>query len=286
MNKQLQREITIAGPNYFGFASTLRIRPQSQSKEWLMQTPCGGVVPITPLIADSARRRMCLSSHNSKIEVFEHIGCLQFMGLKGVELEVKDGFPKGFPPYHGRAHELWEAIKPHCVDLPSTLPAYTPSQRASWYYPETRNGEYAYTRIEPNETGKLILKISVNYKGLGQRKRTFDLPNSQLLEEIFKARTQGYPLWLKKFSRTGSFLGIWKNHDRIHWPEGENDSSALDGFILHRAQDLLGTLSLLCKDGLLSATVTSNNSGHEADVMAVQEAYRTLRQIGGYKMAA
>lgn len=44
----------------------------------------------------------------------------------------------------------------------------------------------------------------------------------------------------------------------------------LEQFALHRVQDLLGVLSVLCGTGLFAGVVTSRCSGHLADVHAVQ----------------
>jgi hypothetical protein len=279
MNLRLAQEVIIAGPNYFGFPSRLRLTPYSgMGTDWCWRTD-RFLVPITPLIANTRMRRVQLAHQDATFEIYEHLGCLQYTGLKSVAVTLEKGWPRGFPPYHGRAWEVWEKVYPHCISLDQPLPRYTVGREVHWDYPRNRRSQHSFIHLEPNNTGRLIVNIRVKYPGYGEKEKTFNLPDMNLLETAFKARTQGWPPAWKPFSRLGSLLGLWRNHPLIRWPRGKNDPSLLDDFILHRLQDILGTLSMLCRDGLFGATVTSRYAGHEADLAAAQEAGLLLRRV-------
>jgi hypothetical protein len=59
----------------------------------------------------------------------------------------------------------------------------------------------------------------------------------------------------------------WPHRHTIQWAVDQRDR-VLEKFALHRVQDLLGVLSVLCEKGLFAGIVTSRCSGHLADVQA------------------
>lgn len=273
---QLIRPITYSHPDFWGRTSNIQLRP-SHKNEWRWVPDDGTPLPIEPGCITTDCRRMQLSARNKKLEVLEHIGVLRFGGLLGVNL-----VGTGWPPYHGRALELWNMIQSQSEPLQNAnaISHYTVSEAARFEYSKCRGstGESAFTEIRPAIDRELRLDIHIDYPGLGQHSETFNLPDSRVFTEICSAHAQGWPRYTSKIERIVRCLG-WPHKNCVTWPNDRNPKETLRLFALHRAQDLLGALSLLCKDGFFVGHVISNCSGHHGDFKAVKMAHPLLERI-------
>ncbi len=264
---RLNRPVSIVGPNFFGRPAQLDFIPGT-SPEWLM----AGRHKITPELITGSRRRLTIGGTRTRLEVAEHVLPPRCMGLQGVVLAGS-----AWPPYHGRTAEVWNALKPHVIEVPAVDRFYTTSYELAWVYPRKRGGKEAYVTITPEtRSPKLTLDITCDYPGLGRRSRTFVLPDQAVFEEIFQARPLGHPAFLEWLARKRR----WSHYDKVMWANREmvyND--VLAEIILHRAQDLLGALAFLYQDGMFVGRVRSVCAGHKADAEALKRAWRALTRV-------
>lgn len=120
--------------------------------------------------------------------------------------------------------------------------------------------------------------VIINYPGLGTKSESFSFPNDDLLEMLCGVPNQGWPKWFYYISRIASVFG-WPHHNTVAWVQELGKEETLRLFLLHRVVDLLGALSLLCRDGLLSARVVSQCSGHEADLQTILQADKLICRL-------
>lgn len=270
----LKKPVSVTGKGYWGRTSTLTLEP-TYSPGFYWRTS-HGVSLIRPDITEFRFRRLRLSLPPDTLEVFEHILPLWFTGITGVIISCTGSWP----PYDGSVRPLWRDVYPHCVtDTTRTLPRYTVSEPVGFYYDKLRNGEKAHTWINPARDGRLTLKVSIDYPGLGKAERTLVLPDNTALEEVFAARPQGWPMWAHSLAKVASLARL-PHRRNMCWPQDMISVEATrDEFVRHRMLDLLGGLAPLCGDGLFSGIVSSHCSGHLADWHAVKKAQHLLVQI-------
>jgi hypothetical protein len=271
---ELQSAVSVKGFDLFGRKAEISFRPTHLSG-WQWQMDKGYSIEISPEIINlKSRRTQLFFDEDNKLEVYEHIGLLRWFGLCNVLIESTS-----WPPYHGRLLELWQAIKPHCqIDKSKEISWYTVKEKAKWVYPESRNGLVAFTEILPNYRKELNINLISSYPGLETTNINLVFPDKELLERLSYNFSQGWPPILYHLLKIPSFFG-WPHHDKIVWIQREGKESASMKFAYHRMHDLLGLLSLLCRDGLLSANVISVCSGHRADVETVLKADRLLYKL-------
>lgn len=265
---RLRQPVLIRGKDIFGRESSICFCPETD-REWVWKVGENKSVIIEPSVVDIENRRLKLSAYGKKLEFYEHIGVLRYFGLVGIGIQSSQ-----WPPFHGRTLELWDAIEPNSSESSEEglCQYYTVSRSVRWTYPNKRGKYVAFTEIRPPSRDlSLTLDIFCSYPGIGIKFRTFSLPDLSILQDICTAHSQGWPLWLYGLSRVAGLCG-WPHHKNIAWKQELEDSSVIDQFLLHRAQDILGALSLLCRDGVFVGHITSYCSGHEADFHAVREA--------------
>ena len=261
--QRLIQPVEISGKNYFGLPSKIIIRPRNKPG-WYWDVD-GKEVPITPNMLQYRKRRVVIVSPDSKtcINVFEHIGVLRAFGIDGITIKTNS-----WPPYDGCARTLLSEIKPFL---------FTGSQKVEWKtVPHEFVGKYPnpnrYTKIQPNYQKQLDITVVINYQSLGKYKLRFvisDTDNGCVNEDILSIGSQGWPRNLYYISKIVSFFG-WPHHSSIVWPQENETDETIKQFAKHRMLDVLGDFSpLFPKGGMLSATITSYCSGHEADVKAV-----------------
>ena len=275
----LKFPVQLRGLDLLGRKSLFSMNPGAirfEEGPWLWRPPHQAAFEITPSIAESRKRRICLTNSNEKFEVYEHVGAARFSGILAVCLECENMSP----PYYGRALEVLQALKKN--SCPSKIPMkwYSVNQSVGWVYPDKRNGKVASTKIFPTKLEQTVLHIKCSFADLGDIERTYRLPDDSLLEKICTAYAPGRPAWLYHPSQFVNKLKFgWKHHDHIAWGRGQRKEEILEEIALHRAQDLLGALSLLCRDGLFAGEIHSEYSGHAADVEAVKLAYGRLERL-------
>jgi|GEM_PF-1119485 len=278
---KLQRPVCYDGVPFWGIfhpaPSHLLLSPNADPNDlrWYWQfSSQERPLEISPDIVDSEKRRIRLIWGNHALEIFEHLGALRHQ-LLGVTVS---GTRWG--PYAGSAAPYLRLLKDACVEYPEDrVRWHTVSEVIRHSYNSNRGGdEKAYTEIRPTNERRLCVTVTCAYKGLGSRTRIFHFSCPEELNMVYATPTQGWPRRNYYLSRLAS-AARWPYHSEITWPQEHSRSETLDLFIQHRALDILGALSLLCRDGLFAANVTSYCSGHEADVQAVTCANQLLRQL-------
>lgn len=266
----LLHEATCRGTDFWGRPSAITMSP-SRLPGWYWKQPDGTALPINHHLIGHARpRRIILRHERNALHVFEHIGVLRFLGLDRICLHASR-----WPPYHGCAGGLWTALSSACAETPAASQTWvTVTRPITWRYPRHRGGQEAFTTFLPAKEQKLFLAVLCNFPGIGEREVRLCLPDDQHhLPSILHARAFGHPGFLRHPARFASKIGLWPHAQRICWFDGSNAEAVLDEIVWHRAQDLLGALSILCCDGrMLAGTVVSHCSGHYADAQVVHEA--------------
>ena len=271
---RLKTSVTIQGPNLWGLNGKITFHPSGSRDGWIWWVRNSFNTSISPAIIDKKARRTRLYCQGKKLQIFEHIGALRFFGLCRVYIESTT-----WPPYHGRSIELWQAIRKHCKeDTSEEINWYALRKPVRWTYPKPRNSKIAFTEIRPSTKKQLRLKIMCSYPGLQSCQLEFSFPNRDVLEELCRVHSPGWPPILYHLLKVPSLFG-WPHYKKIFWPQDYSKTEASIKLVHHRALDLLGALSLLCRDGLLSADVTSICSGHEADINTIIEADKYLYRL-------
>ena len=270
---RLEKTVHIAGHDYFGRTASITFMP-IDAPGWYWKMPDGSAIEIEPSMLRHNSRRLTLVHDNTKMEIFEHVGALRFMGLSGVLIESSP-----WPPYFGRTHELWQALKPQCKETDEPIRWVTPRAHTFWSYPQThRNLKCRFTEMWPNKTKRLKITIEIDYADLVKDEKVYDIPNKELLEQILQAHSQGWPSWLHGPSTLLEWFPFRPRHECITWPQEHPQKKTLRLFAEHRLLDLLGALSvLLPADTMLSGNIRSVCSGHEADYHVVEQ----IREKGG-----
>lgn len=233
------------------------------------------LLPVAPQHLSNSMRQVSLMCPTATLGIIEHIMPLRLFGLGGVLVKpLYNGANKLWPPYHGRALEVWEALRPHVYEDGEPEKWYTIKSSARWEYPGGRNGKRAYVVILPNDKPRLEITLTVDYRGVGEWEHTVSFPDDALLEAALTAYTQGWPPRLKRLLRQASRLG-WPHYERIVWPQ-DYPGNTLLRFAYHRLADLIGVLNILPPDGLLAARVYSVRAGHRADIEVVKRAQSIL----------
>lgn len=269
--RRLNRAFVYNEKDLFGRESRIVLQPRF-GNTWTWNPDGNSSVVINPQAVDVRARRMmlkCLGQNGRKykLEVLEHILCLRATGLIGVEIGGN-----GWPPYHGRAGELWDLVKSASAPTDEALPLFTVSKPVRYDYSKGKRSRMdRYFCIEPSTDGRLTVEIHVNFPEIGAKTQTFVLPDMKVLEKAFNARTLGYPKWLYWVALTNQWW--WPHMDHINWIQDLDDKDdLLDQIILHRLQDLLGEIGLLFGDGMFVGKVTSCCSGHLGGVQTAMMA--------------
>lgn len=272
----LTREVKIVGPDFWGRSGEITFSPSKcEWKGWRWKNGASEPNFIFAQMLHHRARRTCLQGEKGEMNVFEHVGALRFFGLSQVTIAS----PK-WPPHFGRGWELWQALSPHCERSRVDVPLYGVRRAVRGSYERPRGGYEAFTEIKPPTGPVLRLDITICYPGLGPTSATFEFPDERLLVKVIQAKSQGWPPWLYYPARGAAVLG-WPHLDKSAWPESDKGGArVLDEFLLHRAHDLLGGLSVLCRDGYFVGDVVSVCSGHKADVEAI---WRAAENIDRYR---
>jgi hypothetical protein len=253
---RLTRPVAVSGRDMLGRKAQIRFLPLDMyGWHW----KCGNqVVPITSDIASSNSRRITLQYKGHLLEIYEHIGVLRWTGLDGVAIESAR-----MPPYFGRARELWQALEPFCKKTGEKIPWI----QLCGDYSGTACVNGRNVTLSPGGNG-LTIKIFIDFKDLGEKTSTYGLPMP--LGEIFEARTLGWPSCLYYPSKLVGLLG-WPHNGKAEWAQENSRQELLEKIALHRAGDLLGALSLITHDRLVSGKVISLKGGHKLDIGMIKK---------------
>lgn len=259
---RLVDNVAYHGKDFFGRESHLILKPRPRNS-WTWVDYNMEPVRISPEILKSNKRRVQLVFGNKILNVFEHIGVLRHVGLVGVEV-----CGVGWPPYDGSAHELWNLVEPCIKETTEQLRLYTVEKSVRFQSPILRRGRKVFTEIHPSLDGRTTLDIFVDFKGLGEHREVFSLPNRELFKEICSARSLGFPSWLYYPTKMASLVG-YPHFKNVCWSKSSSKEETLREIVRHRALDILGAMSVLSEEGLFVGNIVSSCSGHAEDVGAI-----------------
>ena len=133
-----------------------------------------------------------------------------------------------------------------------------------------------YVVLHPpfEESPQLYIRVILKYPKLGEWDECFVCNGDTDWIPIWSARTPGWPGMLRHGAKVLSYCG-WPHDPTIQWPIG-NPQNILRTFAKHRAQDILGALSVL---GRLSGGVLSCCAGHRTDVMLLQQEVAHVNEL-------
>jgi hypothetical protein len=247
--------VIIHGQDIFGRNARIKFSA-CEKPGWYWR--CGNeVVPITSDLASYQSRRITLRYKTCVLEIYEHIGALRWTGLDGIIVES----PK-FPPYFGRVAEIWNTLRPCCKETGDKLSWVRP--RETCFHSEGDRCVY----ISPNGLDELIMSIFLDIKGIGLDATTYKMPGP--LDDIFEARALGRPDYFYHISKFLRFWG-WPHHESATWKQELSPEELLQKISLHRTTDLLGALSLVTHDQLVSGEVVSIKGGHQIDIGMIKK---------------
>lgn len=257
----LQKSVTIYGEDFFGRPAYIKFHPCEKPGWYWLYKPGREPVPISKEIAFCNLRRITLKYARQSLEIYEHIGVLRWLGLDGVVIESSR-----FPPYHGRAYELWEALKPLCKPN---------GEKIKWLKPQNPeigicSEKKRYVEFGFHGRSDLDLQIIIDHPKIGRKECFYSLPGNGI-KKILSAPTLGKPACLYYFSKICGLLKIWPHHNCLTWPQAVSNGELLNNIIKHRLADLLGALSLLSNEGLPLGRLVSYCGGHEADINLIKK---------------
>lgn len=270
--KKLSFQVSMGNQNLFGKDTMITVRPASQ-RGWHWEYDASKApVPISANLLSFKKRRLVLRHKKASLNIYEHIGALRWTGLDSIVISSDS-----WPPYDGRSWELYRSLEIGAKKTNQQIQWCTLDQEISAEYKGSRSG---FTKIIPNNLQSLKIIIVCGYEGLGKDEFIFNFPaRDELFEEIFKALAPGWPPRLFYLQKFFSLLG-WPHLQKSLWMNHNQDKKwVLRQFALHRATDLLGALSLIHPERLLSGIVISNCSGHWADAEVVKKSQFHIRLI-------
>jgi hypothetical protein len=260
MNRlRLLKPVVVKGKDIFGRNSWIKFSPTPHNQRgWYWKCRNEITIPINSDIARHRPRRITLEYKGNFLEMYEHIGVLRWTGLDGVVIESAK-----FPPYHGRTAELWDALKKSCKKTRGEVPWIRPAKS----YRVIHKKDKRSISITPVDQG-LIIIIILGAEVLGPKKTNYELPMP--LDEVFKTYTLGWPFYLYYLSKLLGMLG-WPHHKCLEWAQTNSREDLLTKISLHRLGDLLGGISLITHDHLISAKVISNRGRHKLDMDMIEK---------------
>ena len=132
-----------------------------------------------------------------------------------------------------------------------------------------------YTSLYPANNGEKelnIQKIVCGWKPFSTIERRYLSIKPHDVAISMESFPQGYPLWRYNVSKIVSFIGIWKHHDRVTWPQNNHPEKTSRFFCLHRLADLFGNLALVDHECLPALNVETIYGGHYSDLQAMKMA--------------
>jgi hypothetical protein len=256
---RLSRQVSIKGFDFFGRKAKITFFPcYNPGWHWM----CGNkLVPINSKLVICDRKRIALRYGKHRLQIYEHIGALRFTGLDFIAVQSSE-----WSPYFGRVLELWEALKPFCIDTEEKIPWVRLKNKVSASI-LGRNGNYRSVSLSPMEN-KLEMEVIADFRKFGRS--TFEFKYPYPLEDVFQAYTLGWPPYLHDISEILSEVKIWKHHNHMVWLKND-PSSVIRETARHRAVDILGTISLVAHDALPSGKLVSFRGSHKLDMRVMSK---------------
>ena len=275
---ELEGPVKVEGLSLFSLKKARLTIIPNDAHYWSLLRPEGERVPINVynVVCAKAQNLAVRTMLGDHAHVLEHLLPLKFLGLRCVQFKSTHSLP-----YFGRGFEFVSAVHSSNPKISSvSMPVETVKHECLWSYPAERVGREAYTLIRPRSDGKIVLRVTVDYEGLGALTKEYIFPDDEEVVRLSRVRAQGWPMHRYHLSGWANAVGLWRHHDKVEWPQKYTPSAmVLEKFADHRAYDLLGALALLADGRVFSADVESVCSGHRADIEAVRLADACMKQV-------
>lgn len=270
--KILTESVTITGKGFWGGASGLLEFPRKEAQitfhpydkaGWWWKTKKYGDIPIDSSIAECGKSEITLRYKDEELHVWEHIGVLRFTGIDQVLIESTP-----WPPYHGRAWELYEKILKE-GKLKSTNEKFLFTSIEEEIVHFYKKG-FRYTMLSQTLYKEVDVSIFCQWGNLPMIQRRVSV-TPEFVEEIIQTHAQGYPSYRYPIAKLCARIGLFEHFDKVVWPKeypSKKESALL--FFEHRVADLLGALSLIDHERLPRLKVTTEFGGHKSDLMALK----------------
>jgi hypothetical protein len=263
----LNKEVTVKGPSFLGFDSSLTFLP-TENPGWFLRTRKGDV-PIDFRIAYSKKGRIQLKTNGTTLEVVEHILALKMLvGLDNVILIPHEKWP----PYLGGAGGYYEQLEANLRDFPSEFRFSYISMWTSGVYFGDKKNHGAWMK----QSTKLEIYVESEWKPM--EKVSFiiteeTLSSPDFVKSVLNAKPQGFPHNRKWIAKTLSFFG-WPNMKYVSWMNnGQNKSDVAMEWCLHAIQDTFGALALCHNENLPMVYYHRVCAGHKVDLDCVKHSF-------------
>lgn len=270
MKKQiLTREVTVTGPNIWGFNSSITFEP-SENDGWYLRTKNEGDVPIDFRITESRKNKLAFVAGGTTLEVIEHIMALKI--LTGLDKVILIPHNK-WPPYLGGARGYYNQLYPAMFQTDEHFKTIKPERDALEISKKMVNGVSVYVRIKASS--KIQFGVNSCWKPLPSRARFVteeNLKSEKFVEEIINARPQGISKIMQLLANIASFFW-WPNMEHIAWKnEGYPDSISKE-FNDHALQDGLGEIALCHHKYIPVMEYFRNYAGHKESLACIKKAF-------------
>jgi len=266
----LRKPVVLSGPNFIGGPGKIELTPAQFSGWYWRFDRHNDLLPINLICAGPEGLWHNITLHHGlhQLAIYEHVGVLQW-GLDRVIVSSTV-----LPPYHGRAGDLWGAVKQFgdCSLSPHNTIWATGGSSVHIEHPKIDGG---YIHFVPSNLPRLRVKIFIDYPGLGAHTLEWSSEKDGI-DEIVSAFSQGWPpsrrAWAERFH--------WPHQSHVTWPQDYDAPTTLRLFAQHRLADLLGGISLISYDWLLAGDIESYGAGHPEDLELIKRIAPTLHRIG------
>jgi UDP-3-O-acyl-N-acetylglucosamine deacetylase len=263
---RLLRPLNVKGNSFLGIPSSIFLLPTDEPG-WYVRFKNQDDVALRPEMLEYKLRRLVLRHGRQKLQIVEHLLALRGSGLDNVCIVPQSG---GIP-YFGHANGFWRQVVGN-VRNEGHLARYTIRPDML----EASHLDGSFVHFHRNVSGKLILKVDIDYRGIGSRKIAWDITRMPF-HGLATARPPGIPRHLKFVQRLANRLK-WPHTDAIIWPQDMTSDAWLEETARHRALDILGALAtVMPQGGMLEGVVHSSRAGHRHDTKLI----RLITESGG-----
>jgi hypothetical protein len=263
-----EKSVSVMGHSLLGIPADplVFVRADHSSLEWERRT--FGRVDFRKRL-----RQVSLEAPNGKtFPVFEHVGPLAAIGLRGVTMKTGR-----VVPHISRTSDVWNALKPHVQPSDFELTPVTPRETLRYFC-----GSDRYIEFGPTNDGLLTIQVEVSYPDILNGRYYWDqyvFPDTALLERVFAARTLGLlrpPFqFLEPLVSRATFFPVVRDAVWKRMYERYEQRALLREICDHRVQDILGALSLATHGRHYPCgKIRSHKGGHDCDLPLVRELRR------------
>ncbi len=275
----LTREVVIPGRDLLGRRCKIIFKP-FYKPGWYLADDLGHPHPIDHRIAKALKGRIALKVPGIKLQVWEHLGALRFLGIDHVIIFISPSYsPIGdWPPYK-TAWEYYEFLAPHLRSVDEEMEWIGPKE--DYIASIDQNGLNRKCWIQKNgrHEPSLNATIRTQWLPLPEICKTISINNNLKADDLkafLMAKPQGVNHFQQYACRLLAWFG-WPHLNGINWLHDYSDNAEklrkAEGLFDHRAQDLFGALSLASHEYLPNCLVESRYGGHLIELEAVQNAF-------------